>query len=302
MVCFTYVLTEMHFNQKEAVAEQTADKFSRTLQEVSLNPTDLFKPETFAQRERQDGKTTINLEGLFANDATLKVLDGDKELVSLGLRNSVITADGFKNMNCVNLQQLDLQENDVCEEMFAAVENSSKLKWLSLAKTSVSDKDLNHLLKLKNLEYLDVRQTKITDEGCKILAKMRSLKKLNVAFDNLTDCGVIELTALPTLQSLDLYQDCVTNRSMLKISSMKTLKALVLSETLIGDQSIAILSRMPLTRLQLAGTHITDKSVKYFVKMHSLEFLDLKRTEQLNFEVKHFIGNELMPYGTSVQS
>ena len=77
----------------------------------------------------------------------------------------------------------------------------SKVTYLNLSFSEVTDEGLKEVAKLQKLEFLQILDTKITDEGLKELAKSQKLTRIFLARTKVTAAGVAELKkALPNCE------------------------------------------------------------------------------------------------------
>ncbi len=96
-------------------------------------------------------------------------------------------------------EMLDLSGPGTTDEVLAEkVKGLTKLEWLYLMNTKVTDAGLVHLKGLTNLERLFLTNTKITDAGLVHLKGLTKLERLDLVFPKVTDAGIQELKkALP---------------------------------------------------------------------------------------------------------
>ena len=82
----------------------------------------------------------------------------------------------------------------------------TKLQWLRISGSKVSDEGLAHLTAFPQLESVILQSTAITDAGLNELAKAKQLKTLDLAFTRVTADGLKQLAGL-RLSKLDIPAD-----------------------------------------------------------------------------------------------
>ena len=80
---------------------------------------------------------------------------------------------------------------------------------VSLASTSITDREVAVLQELPQLEELSLRDTEISDLGVARLSSIRTLRKLDLSHTLLSDSALDALAPLTALQSLDLSHTLV---------------------------------------------------------------------------------------------
>jgi len=125
--------------------------------------------------------------GKLTTDDGLKHLGQMKQLLYLGLNNTLVTGSGLVHLP-----------------------NPEKLVQVSLMYSAVTDSSLQHVSKLTNLRQLDLNGRKITDAGLKSLESLKQLKTLILYGTETTDTGLKHLESMQRLESLDLRDTKVT--------------------------------------------------------------------------------------------
>lgn len=109
------------------------------------------------------------------------------------------------------------------------------------------------LSRLEGLEDVDVSKCDFGDEECVHIARMRQLKTLNVSGTRISSRGVQE------------------------IASLKHLKVFEASNTAIDLEGVAALRNLPIEKLNLNRTEISDEALRHIAQM-PIESLDLGST------------------------
>jgi len=126
-------------------------------------------------------------------------------------------------------------------------------------------------------EEIDLDGTTIDDAGMEALATVRTIRRLNLTnSSDITPAGFIPLGSLGELTDLDL------------------------SGTRVNDQLAPVLAQLPLIRLHLTRTAVTDQGLVYLARVKTLEDLELSFCSQVSgagFRV--FKGAHLKRLGVS---
>ncbi len=141
----------------------------------------------------------------------------------------------------------------------------------------VTDRGLKHLAAFPELRKLDLGTSpKVTSNGIKGLSRLPKLVDLSYSPDN-EDC-VQALSHLKHLRRLNLFQGHVTDADLMFLSGLP-LEKLCLSYTSVSDdglKQVVLLSE--LDALHLEKTSVSDAGVKQLATMQSLRTLDLSQT------------------------
>jgi hypothetical protein len=87
----------------------------------------------------------------------------------------------------------------------------TKLEYLELRHTNITDARLAHIQGLTKLTYLDLTRTKITDAGLVRLQGLTQLRDLRLGETKITDDGLLHLRGLTQLENLWLWRSHVTD-------------------------------------------------------------------------------------------
>ncbi len=119
-----------------------------------------------------------------------------KQLRVLGLSGTKTTAAGIAALAPLQLQQLYLANTDIGGEGIRRLGNLASLTHLSLQGVKLADDDLAPLKRLTRLLWLDLSLTGLSDAAVTHLSGLRTLTELRVQGTALTDAGQEELRSL----------------------------------------------------------------------------------------------------------
>jgi Leucine-rich repeat (LRR) protein len=156
-------------------------------------------------------------------------------LTSLYLMGTQVRDAGmvcFKD--CKNLTSIDLYFTQVTDAGLANFKDCKNLKHLYLSYTRVSDAGLSNFKDCKNLEELWLINTQVGDAGMVHFQDCKALTDLRLARTNVSDAGLVN------------FKGC------------KNLKLLYLDYAPVGDAGLAQFKGMPLRKLAIDSTGITD--------------------------------------------
>lgn len=198
-------------------------------------------------------------------------------LESLVLLDRDLGEEGFQHLAELSKLQLLELSGPIEDPSMKGLGGLVGLRTLRLSHPQIDDRIAAQLELLTRLEWLDLGGTAITDEGLVGLAGLTALKTLHLDHTRITNRGLehlAELTALEelTLQSTDLVDEGVTH-----LVGLQRLHTLRLDRTLITDAAIDTLVQLPgLRRLNLAYTVVTGAGVARLRALPVLEVLELE--------------------------
>ena len=123
----------------------------------------------------------------------------------------------FTKAELSKVTYLNLSFSKVTDEGLKDVAKLEKLKLLYLIDTKITDTGLKEVAKLKNLSYLLLKDTKITDAGLKEVVKMKKIEKLYLEKTQITDGGLKELSKMQQLRVLRLHGTKVTDEGLAEL-------------------------------------------------------------------------------------
>lgn len=288
--------------RREAQALTTEQKFTSDLRSIGSEPLSGIDGETFAMQEIAQGKSVISFPGLSADDEALKYIEGNPNIISLGLRANIISRDGFTHLKFPNLQKLDIQETEICPELMTALLHLPKLDFLNVSKTRYTKAILRQISTMKNLRSLNLCRSNLSDDDCQIVSQMSGLQQLRIGFNpQITDKGISSLKSLKNLEVLDLNNTGVTDRGLSALKSLTKLKDLQLFQTHISDDGVKTIARLPLKRLFLTDTYIGIRSIQYLSKMSTLRYLEINQNPRVPLQLQQLVKEQLGKQGALVK-
>jgi Leucine-rich repeat (LRR) protein len=235
-------------------------------------------------------------------DSDLTLLRGLSQLRSLDLSLTNISDDGLKILaGFPLLEELNLRNTDIGD---AGLSHIAKLKELRVLKlggktTSVG---IARLTALKRLGWLEVSGQGVDDEALKCIGQITGLKTLDLSASSITDAGMVHLRGMTQLQTLYLRSTKITGAGLEQIRGLTQLQTLALSypatdsldkiegltrlkelwlccNSHVNDAGVTHLRGLTeLEQLNMAGTSITDASVKVLVRLTCLRKLSIIAT------------------------
>jgi hypothetical protein len=175
-------------------------------------------------------------------------------------------ADSLARLTGQPLAKLDEEYRaflNVRDDDLAGVPDASRLKNLSLCRTSVSDAGLAYLAGCNNLLWLDLSFTAASDEGLKHFQANSGLKQLFLEGTKVTAASLPVIAGFKQLEELDLSRLPLRDDDLAAISGLRNLKSLYLSRCAITDAGLTHLRGMKqLENLELGGTQVTADGLK----------------------------------------
>jgi Leucine-rich repeat (LRR) protein len=102
-------------------------------------------------------------------------------------------------------------------------EDLTKLKWVNLEDTKITDTGLKEVAKLVKFTELDLDRTNITDVGLKEIVGMKNLVDLDLFGTQITDAGLKELAKKGNLTWLGLVKTGISDKGLKEMANLKNL-------------------------------------------------------------------------------
>jgi internalin A len=158
---------------------------------------------------------------------------------------------------------------------------------MGLIPTGPADAHMAPLAGLTSLRVLILDHSRITDSGVAHLAGLQELEALYIHGRRVTDAGVVHLTGLSRLHALTLIYTDITDMGVAQLASLRALQQLDVIGSSINGTGLQSLTDLPLQRLCLRGTHITDDALAAIAEMPGLTELALDRTNISDAGLRH---------------
>ena len=209
----------------------------RRLQRLHLNNT-YVEGAPFASWPADSAIEELSLLGTATSDAALPGIARLGRLRKLVLAESDVTGPGLAALASLPLIHLDLSAADIADD--APLEKLTKLRWLSLRDTRISDLTLARKLPaLTSLETLDLARTRISNAGIEFLSRLTALHHLDLAYAELDDSTLPKLAPLQQLETLNLDSTHLTDAAVDSLALFKNLKSLDMYHSLLTAQGLA---------------------------------------------------------------
>jgi len=257
-------------------------------------------------RDQTGQIVAVDLRASWITDSDIAELARLPNLARLDLSLTRISDHGLEQLkDAPAITDLNLYSDELITDAgLSALKGWKHLKRLSVRGTKITDTTLQHLSGVTTLESLDAGYAQITDVGLELLTPLTNLKELAIGGNKLTDAGLQSLRQLPGLTYLDLsgaertdsglWSVSLTEPGLDAIATLGNLRHLRLNGTLVsarGVERLAGLSKMEwldlegcprigddvvpalalfhnLRRVDLAGTHVTDKGLVALKRAH----------------------------------
>jgi len=166
-------------------------------------------------------------------------------------------------------QKLDLLGMDITDrDLGYLVAALDTLRFLSLARTRITDAGLMHLKGLKDLQELHLDGTAITDQGLVLLADLQGLQVLDLKDTAITDSGLARLRPLHRLRGLYLTRTRITDSGLAHVAGLTELRTLILWGTRASDAGLHHLRALShLQELILWETQVSEQGVEQIKRL-----------------------------------
>lgn len=137
----------------------------------------------------------------------LSYLNQFPNLTSASFTNSNLNDEGLAHVsNCINIEDLDLQDTEITNNGIKYLKNLKFLKYLRLKDNlQLTDECVPYLTELENLLNLQIQETSITEDGLKKLTALRYMENIiiQVQNNNYTFEGLLKISSkLPDCEIL----------------------------------------------------------------------------------------------------
>jgi len=198
------------------------------------------------------------------------------------------------------VKSLTLSPSTLKESSWPSLERFRSLERLRLCGSLVSRLDLAVLQQLPQLRFLNLPFTSLGDKQLTIIAKLKRLRGLDIRWTDVTDSGLEPLHALHALERLSLVALPV-DKGLRHIQDLRSLRELNLSQSALSDQGAIHLAKLPgLTRLDVHATKITDRGIRSLTPLRDLQYLDVSYNRGLTDEgFRTLFGEKLIHFDAS---
>lgn len=164
------------------------------------------------------------------------------------------------------LADLDRQYREflnVTDDDLACLPLTPETQNLSLGRTAVTDRGLQHVSGLTDLEWLDVAHTAVGDAGLAHFRSATRLKRLLAGHSRISDAALETIAGFRELEFLDLSGTQITDAGLEHLRSLTKMQELGLGQTQISDAGLEHLSELKnLETLDVSGTRITVEGLQ----------------------------------------
>lgn len=238
LTCWSYD-ADNNPREKIIMYHATVDDISIYNATLRTFPANLF--QTFPTMREIDIKVDVGLE-----EITPQHFEWAGKLTKLHLmKNKLKKIDNQILLNCKNLINLDLSENQL-EELFVpgtvknakadknkisklSFKDNSELEWLSLTENNLENEAALELNKLVNLKVLNLSRNALTSLSYDSFAYLESLEVLNLSHNKIACIGYGAFGHQTSLRILDLSYNQRAMHDFKKFSALSSLTFLDIS-------------------------------------------------------------------------
>ncbi|MGD9683179.1 MAG: protein kinase [Candidatus Obscuribacterales bacterium] len=193
-----------------------------------------------------------------------------------------IDHDAFEKLSKIrDLAMLDFYFDSIIDWSSLPLLRTAPLKTLSLVDTNIRDRDLIYVAQLDNISELALDSTEISSDGLVYIKDMK-LKLLSLQETAVSGAGLEIISDMKRLDTLDL-QNMVNLKEgdLAVLSRMTGLSILDLSCNDIGPEALRIAAHLPITRLCLNQSGITDDELSELAASSTLTGIELDENRSL---------------------
>ena len=161
----------------------------------------------------------------------------------------------------------------------AVIASMPRLRKLTLARMPlIDDQAMQNIAGLSQLTYLNLDQAGVagTEFGCLTGLPLTTLDLIGTQTE---DQAITHLLELKQLINLDLGHTKITDAGASQLEKMTQLKSLNLSRTEITDKTLEHLQSLPLQRLYIESTNVSDAGIDSLLKIKTLDVVGFANTK-----------------------
>jgi hypothetical protein len=211
------------------------------------------------------------LKGETASDQLLKDLNSCKELHTVALFQTSITANGVKVLSIYpKLSDVRISDHEIKKGGLKHLAAIPKLERFGAGPGELTDNDLGEIAKLTKLNHISlvltgVQAPVITGKGLSQLAAIENLKSLTIHAKErgITDEFVAGMSQIKSLETLKLMDTALTDKGIKAMTKLTNLRALYLYSSYLTNNGLETFLEMPQLRiLLLTGGQHTAGGIK----------------------------------------
>lgn len=223
--------------------------------------------------------TSLDLTDTAITDSGVAELAGMPMLHSLALNHTGITNKSMATVAALPaLTVFEARGTDIDDEGVKLLAGAKKLREIVLPEVRITGKALKDLGLMQSLQILDLYKDALDDSGIGYLQN-RNLKDLRIGKTGITNRAGAQLSNLTSLTKLYLSDNAFGDSGLAKIANLSHLTLLALGHTAVTDAGIKHLEHLPIARLDLKDTRVTDKCINSILAMEHLVKVDLGGTD-----------------------
>jgi Leucine Rich repeat len=189
---------------------------------------------------------SLRLWGPTVDDSTLEFILGAKNLKSLFLESTEVTAPGLEKLTVLaNVQTISLTNaKNIFDAELEPIGKFKELTSLELRNCGLNGKGLVHLAGLKRLKLLDLSETFVKDQRLEHLSGLTNLEDLNLWHTQVTDAGLVHLESLVKLKRLNLDACKISAQGTPHLRPLTELEFLHIGSTQVDDAGLESLGEL----------------------------------------------------------
>ncbi len=146
--------------------------------------------------------------------------------------------------NCLALQEVNLGYCQIDDRLVAALARTPSLRSLLTAHSSLSDRQLEHLVRCRTIETLHVHEAALTESAWNHIANLPNLKMLLVGNKGMTDSRIEKVCACRELQDLRIWWLALSPDALRSLQQLPNLSTLEIGKTTVSDHHLREIARL----------------------------------------------------------
>lgn len=294
----------MHNTEQKEVAQHKAS-VERELHNLDLSTKVFDDPDEFTRKFIRSHRNEYSMRiHDSCNDAALaEFTKGEFATRHVDLENSEIKGPGLAYLIRLPLYKLELQRSSLTDRGMIEISKMKTLTHLVIDATKVTSTGLSYLSAM-HLDKLSARDIKMTDEGLIYLCKISTLRHLMLDGNTrLTGAGYKHLADLPNLEIVSFQDQATTPELIDALLNCKKLNTIFIVNSDINDEQLKKLGTsktLKFFHLQ-SNRNLTTAGLRQLCTNPRLVTINIKGAK-INDNDLHFIESCKHPVGLSVQA
>lgn len=207
-------------------------------------------------------------------DEMHKSVDTNKVQDNIDLSGPKTTDADLSGLESLPIKTLKLSRSSITDKGLEKVAKIKTLNALYLNRVyGITAEGLKNLTNLKNLTYLTLNATGVGDDALKVVAQIKTLEVLRLMDNSISEKALLPFSGHPSLKDIDVNRGN-TGDGIAALRTVKSLEILRVGTSGVTDEGVKAISGLPnLKGFHIQGNPITGKSLRLIASWPALNDL-----------------------------